>query len=169
MISDFTFDSALTKIGILRGWWVDKLVPCNIPPHPSSLYAPEYAWMFTYERELKKRLEAVLGRSLDAYQRYLFGPGGAFSEGLSNAFLHGHQRQPHIPITVECAVGLAGLVLVITDSGSGFAVEETIAELRRGGGYYRIAGSGLRSLAQSPLVHASFSKKGKQLILVLLF
>ena len=167
MITDLSPDAALAKIGLLRGHWIDEVVPRDIAPHSSATYAPAYAWMFTYERNLRRRIEAVLGHRLGRLERFLFGPGGVLSEGLSNAFLHGHQRRTDIPITVECAVGSSGLVFVIADRGPGFDVKAALTRLRRGGTYYRIAGNGLRALVASHNVEAGFGDQGRQLILLI--
>ncbi len=166
MIRDLDFDGALARIAPVHHRWVDEVVPRAVPPHRYATYSPLYAWMFTYEKSLKKKLEAALSRPLGRLERRLFGPDGVISEGLSNAFLHGHRRQTELTITVECAVGVGGVAVAIRDQGSGFDVNAALQKLRRGGGYFHVAGNGLRTFAAATDIEVGFANGGRMLILL---
>ncbi len=109
------------------------------------------------------RVEEVLGRRLGALERILFGADGVLSEGLSNAFVHGHRRDPKRAIRVVCRVGSWGLAFSIHDHGEGFDVQEAMAKLSRGGSYFHLAGNGLRALMGARGVVASFEDGGRVL------
>ncbi len=145
--------------------WTDEVVPGEVELLPHANYSPRYAWMYAYEKSLKRRIEKTLGRQLGAHDRRLFGPDGAFSEGLSNAFLHGHKRDSGLAIRVSCSIQPRELAFVIRDGGGGFDVESAVQALRRGGTYYHMAGNGLRCLAESPEVAAAHSEGGRALYL----
>lgn len=166
MITGLTFQTALARIGEPLGHWVDEVVPGSVAAHKSASYAPAYAWMFTYEKILRRKIETILGRRLGTLERRLFGPDGALSEGLSNAFLHGHRRSPELPIEVECAVGSRGLLFAIRDRGPGFDVAAALSRLRRGGNYFHVAGNGLKVLAALTDLEAGFADGGRTLLLL---
>jgi two-component sensor histidine kinase len=119
--------------------------------------------MYSYEKQLKYRIEDVLGRSLGELERDLFGADGVLSEALSNAFVHGHRRDQYQAIEVACQVGENGLLFSIRDQGQGFDLMRAMAELARGGTYFHMAGNGLRALAQKPGVIASYDNGGSVL------
>jgi Histidine kinase-like ATPase domain len=165
LLGELDFEGCQRRLAPLLGSWSDVVVPQAVEPHRDTTYTPEYAWMHTYERQLRKRIEGALGRPLMPGERKLFGADGAFSEALSNAFLHGHGRNPALPIRVSCAVGKAGLGFVIGDQGPGFDVTSVAAKVQRGGAYFRVAGNGLRALAGEG-VTASYSDGGRTVTLL---
>ena len=93
----------------------------------------------------------------------MFGGDGVFSEALSNAFVHGHQRDRDIAIDITTIVGLSGLAFSISDQGRGFDVEKIVTAACNGGRYFNYAGNGLRALCQREDVVACFRKKGRVL------
>jgi len=56
--------------------WVDTVVPRDVELVPNNLYIAPYAWMYSYEKRLRVRLEVALGRPLHALERLLFGSDG---------------------------------------------------------------------------------------------
>ena len=164
MLGELDFEACRRRLAPVLASWSDVVVPQAVEPHRDTRYTPEYAWMHTYERQLRKRIEEVLGRVLTYEERKLFGADGAFSEALSNAFLHGHGRNPKLAIHVSCAVGSAGLAFVIRDQGAGFDVASVATKAQCGGAYFRVAGNGLRALAGKGVV-ASYSDGGRTVTL----
>ncbi len=169
MIVGKDFEEMVEAIGPVLARWTDDLVPGSVELLPNNRYSPRYAWMFSYEKQLKYRIEDLLGRPLGAVERILFSVDGAFSEGLSNAFVHGHGRDPEKVIAITSAVGRNGLAFSLRDGGPGFPVTEHLECARRGAGKFHFAGNGLRVLLNSPVIHASFSEGGRQLNLMVLF
>lgn len=143
--------------------WVDAVVPREVEPVPNNLYAATYAWMYAYERRLRDRLERALGYPLRAAERMLFGTDGVVSEGLSNAFVHGHGRADDLPIEVECRAARRGIGMSIRDRGPGFDVDRVLDSLNKGRGYFRFAGNGLRAFDRNQWVVASWGLEGREL------
>lgn len=166
MITELTYECMIGRIGPLLDEWNDSVIPSQVELLASNQYSPRYAWMFSYEKRLKSRIEGVLARDLAAWECRLFGADGALSEGLSNAFVHAHRRDPARPIEVRCAVAQKGLAFSIQDQGSGFDVPRAVAQLKHSGRYYHLAGNGLRSLAESPHIVTSFASRGRVLNLL---
>jgi hypothetical protein len=154
------------RLGPLLAEWLDEIVPRAVQPPPHSTYSPVYAWMYAYEKALRRRLERTLGRPLGVWERRLFGPDGAFSEGLSNAFLHGHRRDPSLAIQIACRVAHQGLDLSIHDQGPGFDFEASRAARLRGGAYFNVAGNGLRCFESDPDIVAAYADGGRTLHLL---
>jgi len=146
--------------------WVDTVVPRDVELLTDHRYSPRYAWMYAYEKRLKRRIEQALGCPLGPRERGLFGPDGVVSEGLSNAFVHGHRRDGRLPIEVGCAVSPGGIGLTIRDRGAGFDVAATVAKAQSAGAYYHMAGNGLRVFLERDDVLAAFSLGGAQLNLL---
>jgi hypothetical protein len=161
MIVRYDRERWLQRIGRVLAEWTDAVVPGQVEVLASSTYSPIYAWMFTYEKALKRRIEAALGKPLASWERRLFGGDGALSEGLSNAFLHGHKREMSIPIDVACVVGRRGLALSVTDRGPGFDSEAILAKARSGGHYYHMAGNGLRCFVAAADLDVAFTDGGR--------
>jgi hypothetical protein len=143
--------------------WQEEVVPNQVTLLPHNRYAPAYAWMFSYEKRLKYRIEELLGQRLREAEPRLFGADGVLSEALSNAFVHGHGRDPDVPILVATAVGRGGLAFSVRDRGPGFDVGPVLARLRSGGGHFRLAGNGLRTLDTTAGVRACFADGGRVL------
>lgn len=161
MIVDLDWRAMRRRLGPLAAEWRDVVVPAEVDVLPDSLYTPAYAWMYAYEKGLRDRIEKALRRPLGRRERDLFGPDTALSETLSNAFVHGHGRDPVRPITVHCLISRVALGFSVRDGGDGFDVEAKLAQVRRDGGYYRMAGNGLRVLVRSQGVEASFEDGGR--------
>ena len=123
----------------------EDVVPRNFPESPNSPYRPEYDWLFQYERQLA----AFLEKWLRAHRYALIGEKGILCEALSNAFSHGHRKDPFKTIQVRIWLGKAGLLVEIRDSGKGFDVGETYDRYRRRKPYYALAGNGMRLMARS--------------------
>ncbi len=141
--------------------WTDEVVPDLVELFADHHYAPNYAWMYAYEKRLKYRIEEVLGQPLGGLERILFGPDGVLSEAISNAFVHGHHRDPSRPIRVGCRVGTRGLLFSIGDQGKGFDVTKVLTALGRGGAYFHVAGNGLQTFDKTPGVVVSFADGGR--------
>jgi hypothetical protein len=170
MIADgLSFTQLCQQVAPVLAEWRDKIVPSAVELLPNNLYTPAYAWMFSYEKRLKYRIEDVLQRPVPvATERLLFGADGVLSEALSNAFAHGHRRLPDLPITLSCNVGRQGLALRVEDRGSGFDVAQVVTGLG-GSGCYSFAGNGLRALHDNESVLASYSNGGRALSLRILW
>jgi anti-sigma regulatory factor (Ser/Thr protein kinase) len=162
MFEEVDYALSVAVLAPLVEEWRDSVVPAVVQLVPNSPYAAGYEWMYAYERGVRRRLARALGRPLGAWERRLFGPDGAFSEGLSNAFLHGHLRDGLRPIDVRWAVSRKGLAAAIADSGGGFDVAAQLAALGRGGTYFRVAGNGLRSFAQPRGISVAFARGGTE-------
>jgi hypothetical protein len=155
------------RVGEILDEWRDEVVPGAVEPLPHGHYSPVYAWMYAYEKALKRRIERIRGRKMALpTERRLFGPDGAVSEGLSNAFLHGHKRRPDATITVRCCVGRRGLLFSIRDQGRGFDVTSALEGLQKGHGYFHMAGNGLRSFAGDG-IEAGYADGGRTLHLLI--
>jgi len=141
--------------------WCEEVVPAQVDPLPNCPYSPSYTWMFAHEKRLKYLIESATGWRLGPIERELFGPDGAYSEALSNAFVHGHRRNRGLAILLTCSVGRRGLAFTITDRGEGFDVDSVVEAAQRGTAYYSFAGNGLRTLAQQRRVTASFADGGR--------
>jgi len=156
----------LDRMDELLGQWEDRVVPRNVELVPNTRYSPRYAWMFSYEKGLRNRIFQTLKKRPPRLERLLFGVGGVFSEALSNAFVHGHHRNPARAIRVRCAVGDTRILLSVSDQGEGFDVSRILDLHARGKGYFHFAGNGLESLQNNPHVIASYSDGGKTLCLL---
>ena len=160
------FEEMVDAISPMVARWRDVVVPGEVDLLPNNRYSPRYAWMFSYEKRLKYRIEELLGRPLGELERHMFGSDGAFSEGLSNAFVHGHRRDPKRPLEIRCAVGRRGLAFSIRDQGPGFDVARQLELVRRGAAHYHFAGNGMRVLAESTTILASYEDGGGRLNLM---
>jgi hypothetical protein len=169
MITNSSFEELCTRLDEPVATWLDEIVPESVELMPNNRYSPRYAWMFSFEKRLKYRIEEVLGRPLGETERVLFGPDGVISEALSNAFVHGNHRDPALPIRVTTVVGQSSVLLRISDQGDGFDVRAVLDGLDRGAAYYHVAGNGLRALASGTGVTASFEERGRILALHVAF
>jgi hypothetical protein len=149
--------------------WHDQVVPRDVELIADHRYSPRYAWMYAYEKRLKYRIEEARQEPLADLEQTLFGADGIFSEALSNAFVHGHRRDPGRAIEITCRVGRHGLVFSIRDSGDGFDVDQTMARMSAAGTYYSYAGNGLRALSTAEGVVASYTDRGRCLHLRILY
>ncbi len=163
------FEEMVDAISPVVGRWQDVVVPGEVELLPNNRYSPRYAWMFSYEKRLKYRIEELLRRPLKELEHHLFGSDGAFSEGLSNAFVHGHRRDPAKALEICCATGRRGLAFSIRDQGPGFDVAHQLELARRGAARYHFAGNGMRVLAESTEIQAAYEEEGRQLDLMVRF
>jgi anti-sigma regulatory factor (Ser/Thr protein kinase) len=163
---DLEFDDMAETLQPLISGWEDTIVPRDVDLVSNPRYSPRYAWMFSYERRLRDRIFEGLGRKVPSLERDLFGADGVVSEGLSNAFVHGHRRDPERPITVRCVVGITGLALSIIDSGPGFDVEELLNMVEKNAKYFHQAGNGMKALLAKEGITASVTDGGRTLNLL---
>ena len=169
MIEDHTCETLLRSLGAVTAQWTDAVAPASVELLDNHRYSPRYAWMYSYEKRLKYRIEEVLDRPLGELEKDLFGADGVLSEALSNAFVHGHRRDQHKVIEVTCHVGEHGLLFSIRDQGEGFDAGRAMSLLKRGGTYFHMAGNGLRALAEKPGVVASYESRGTVLHIMVAF
>jgi hypothetical protein len=170
VFGDVDYSSSAARLAPLDDEWCDSVVPAGVEVVADSPYAAGYAWMYAYERGVRRRVARALGRPLGAvWERRLFGADGVVSEGLSNAFLHGHRRDGSLPIQVCWAVSRKGLAALIADGGPGFDVTRCVGSLRGGRAYFHVAGNGLRTFARSREVVVSFARGGRELHAFALF
>lgn len=156
---------ALQLIGSPRPIHADTVVPAEFPACPDSYYRPGYDWLFRYERQIA----AFLQRWLQHHRYELIGEKGILCEALSNAFCHGHGKDPHQPIYVRVVEGDQGLIVQIQDSGPGFDVEKIFSSYRNGKSYYITAGNGIRLMAQSQHFGIYYNARGNTFHLLHLF
>lgn len=144
-----------------------EVVPDQVELLQNNTYKLNYAWMYSFEKRLKYRIQDLLGFKFSYEQeKILFGVGGVFSEGLSNAFVHGHKKDTSLPITVWVSVSKKGLGFSITDQGKGFDFGTILQSFQEGKSFYHIAGNGFPLLSNSEHFSASFQKNGTQLCLL---
>lgn len=145
----------------------ETVVPQKVELLPNNTYALNYAWMYSYEKKLKYRIEDLLGNKLVyAQEKILFGAGGAVSEGLSNAFVHGHKKDNRKVIKVWVCVAKKGLGFVIRDNGKGFNYETILKQYQSGQPFFSIAGNGFSRLFTSEGFSACYQKAGTQLCIL---
>jgi anti-sigma regulatory factor (Ser/Thr protein kinase) len=143
----------------------DAVVPEQFPEHADSPYQPEYGWLFIYERRIASFLEAWLR----PFRYELIGGKGLLCEALSNAFCHGHHKDPRKPITVRVWVGNLGLIVQIQDCGPGFDVQGVYQRFLGNRDYYSTAGNGLRLMARSQRFGVFYDPTGRRFHLLYFF
>ncbi len=157
MLVDIELDSALRSLVEPHVKLKDQVIPTLQPALPTNCYRSEYAWQHSYERSLMKRARDWIGGQRDE----LIGASGLLSETLSNAYVHGNQRDPCRPITVELFVGQRGYLLRVAQSGLGFDYREVVGRYRRRAHYYNIGGNGIRKLDTNQYFCAFFGDDGR--------
>jgi anti-sigma regulatory factor (Ser/Thr protein kinase) len=165
MLLSITPEQALDLIASPRQILKDRIVPAEFPHNPDSPYQPGYDWLFSYER----RLAAFLEKWLKPYRYELIGENGILCEALSNAFFHGHAKDPDKPIIVRVLLGIQGLIVQIKDTGPGFDVQTVYSRFRNQKKYYSKAGNGIRLMAQSSSFGVLYDSTGTNFIFVHLF
>ncbi len=143
----------------------DTVVPEQFPEHADSPYQPEYGWLFLYERRIASFLEAWLR----PFRYELIGGKGLLCEALSNAFCHGHTKDPRKPITLRVWVGNLGLIVQIQDCGPGFDVQGVYQRFIANRDYYSTAGNGLRLMAHSQRFGVFYDPTGRRFHLLYFF
>jgi hypothetical protein len=165
MLKDLTFEDGLNRIGVSRILFEETLVPSSCGKNPNSTYRPGYDWLFTYERILAGVLEPWT-----AHLRYeLIGEKGVLCEALSNAFCHGHRKNPEKPIELKIFLGIKGLIVRIKDSGDGFDLRRVTEEFKKGKSYFHLSGNGLKRMIHSEDFHIFFTDSGACFNLMYLF
>lgn len=148
----------------------ENIVPDEVELLPHNKYAEAYSWMYAFEKRLKYRIERILRNRLNYnQQKALFGSGGALSEGVSNAFAHGHKKDGGLPFSLWAAVSVNGIGLAVRDSGTGFCFETILEKFNKGKAFYHIAGNGFSSIASSQAVEACYRENGTVLFLLYRF
>ncbi len=66
-----------------------------------------YGWLFWYERKLARFLEPWLKE----FRQEIIGEKGIICEALSNAYCHGHRKDPAKVIKVNVLMGEHGLII----------------------------------------------------------
>ena len=145
MLLNITPADALDLVGSPQQIRKDRIIPARFPHCSYSPYQQEYEWLFSYERQLV----AFLEQWLKPYRYELIGEKGILCEALSNAFCHGHGKDPDKPIVVRVLLGAKGLIIQIKDRGLGFDVRAVYRRYYRQKQYWLTAGNGLRQMAQS--------------------
>lgn len=123
----------------------DTIVPDEFPECVDSTYRRGYDWLYRYERDIASFLEPWL----KPYRYELIGEKGILCEALSNAFCHGHGKDPKRTIVLKVFLGERGLVVRVCDSGKGFNVRQVFQSYRNKKMYYHTAGNGIHLMASS--------------------
>lgn len=145
----------------------ERVVPNQVELLDNNNYTQNYAWMYSFEKRLKYRIENLLGFKLTYDQeRIIFGVGGGVAEGLSNSFVHGHHKNQEQSFNVWVAVSQKGLGFVISDSGPGFDFNDIFTKFKKGKSYFNIAGNGFSLLYNSKDFFACYREHGTQLCLL---
>ena len=165
MILSITPEQALELIASPQQILKDRIVPAEFPLSPDSPYRPGYDWLYSYERHIA----AFLEKWLKPYRYDLIGENGILCEALSNAFFHGHAKDPHKPIVVRIILGKQGLIVQIKDTGPGFDVQKVYSHYRTQKKYYSKAGNGIRLMAESSNFGVLHDTSGTVFFLVHLF
>jgi hypothetical protein len=146
MLLDITSTRAYELIEAPQLVREDKIIPNDFPACPNSTYAAGYDWLFVYERQIAAFLETWL----KPFRYELIGQRGILCEALSNAFLHGHRKDPAKIIAVRVLLGKAGILVEVEDGGRGFAVKTVYDSFLKNRRYFSSAGNGLRLMAENP-------------------
>ena len=165
MLLSITPEQALELIDSPHQILKDRIVPAEFPHRPDSPYRSGYDWLYSYERHIA----AFLEKWLRPHRYELIGENGILCEALSNAFFHGHDKDPEKPIIVRVILGNHGLIVQIKDTGPGFDVQKVYQHYRTRKKYYSKAGNGIRLMAQSPNFGILHDTTGTNFILVHLF
>ncbi len=165
MLTDITLQDGLCRIQNPRLLFSEDLIPSACGRNLNSTYRPGYDWLFTYERKLAGILEPWT-----AHLRYeLIGEKGLLCEALSNAFCHGHKKDPAKPIHLSVYLGDKGLIVRVRDNGRGFDLKAVTERFSLGKSYYHLAGNGLRLMILNPHFQIFFTDKGAGFNLMVLF
>lgn len=143
----------------------DVIIPKDCPFVSNSPYRQGYDWLFKYERRLARFLEAWLKK----HRHELIGEKGILCEALSNAYYHGHKKNPLLPIEVKVYSGELGLIVQIKDKGTGFVVENIRKNYKKSKNYFHLAGNGLRLSICSKRFGVFYNTRGNVFHLVYLF
>ncbi len=165
MLLDLTLKEALEIIGNGQQIQHEKVIPKEFRPDPNSTYRPGYHWLYRYERDLLRQLEPWL----KPYRYELIGEKGILAEALSNAFYHGHRKNPKLPIEVRLYKGTKGIMIRIHDCGTGFNVKKIHNHYLKGKNYFHTAGNGFRLMADSQRFGIFYNSLGTTFHMIYLF
>jgi anti-sigma regulatory factor (Ser/Thr protein kinase) len=165
MLLSITPADALELIASPRQILKDRVVPAEFPRILDSPYRIGYDWLHSYERHLAAGLE----KWLKPHRYELIGENGILCEALSNAFCHGHGKDPCKPIIVRILLGEKGLIVQVKDTGKGFDAQSVYRRYHSRKPYYSSAGNGIRLMARSACFGVLHDSTGTIFILVHLF
>lgn len=152
------FDKILACIQEARPVLDVKMKPSEFPFEANSPYREGYDWLYVAEQYVMQSLD-TWGRPL---RFELIGDTGVLSEALSNAFCHGHQKRPDLPIAIQVFLGKKGFLISVTDQGPGFDVQDILSRVAQGKTYYQIAGNGMTRLRDSASFKIFYDHGGKR-------
>ncbi len=156
MFLSMDFDSASEFISDPELIRDDIITPAQIPECMDSTYRAGYDWLYRYEREIAGFLE----RWLKPYRYDLIGEKGILCEALSNAFCHGHDKDPQCSIALKVYLGEHGLLVQVVDSGPGFDVGHVLQRYFQNKHYYNTAGNGIHLMATSKQFGIFYNSQG---------
>jgi hypothetical protein len=165
MFFSLTTDKALSLLDNATLIFEETVIPKNSPSASHSPYLPEYEWLFVFERKLARFLDPWLKKR----RSELIGSSGLLSEALSNAYCHGHKRDPSRPISVNVYKGTRGIMLQISDTGDGFNANSIMSKFLENKNYYYNAGNGTKSMYASEVFGIFYSNNGKTFHLIYFF
>lgn len=165
MILSITPQEAMNLLGSAQVVREDVIVPKSFPDSSHTPYQPEYDWLFQYERQIAAFLEKWLRR----FRYELIGQKGILCEALSNAFSHGHRKDPFKAINLRVFLGKNGLMVEIKDDGKGFNVQDVYVSYQNKKPYFATAGNGIRLMAQSPHFGIFHHDRGRAFNMLYLF
>lgn len=165
MLFSLTLKEAIELIGDGQQILHETIIPQKFRQDPNSTYRSGYHWLYRYERDLARHLEPWLKR----YRYELIGEKGILAEALSNAFCHGHRKNPKLPIEIRIYKGQKGILVRIHDCGKGFDVKKTHLQYLRGKAYFHTAGNGFRLMASNRIFGIFYNTLGTAFHMVYLF
>ena len=165
MLIDITLGEGLSTVCNARLVLEETLIPSCCTNNGNSPYRPEYEWLFICERKLSGFLEPWTAH----LRKELIGENGILCEALSNAFCHGHKKDPMIPIVVHVFLGEKGLIVRIKDQGRGFDIKKVKEQYSCGKVYFHMAGNGLRQMTMSSDFFIFYTDGGSGFNLLYLF
>lgn len=143
----------------------DQVIPGHFRPCRDSPYGAGYDWIYRYERKIAHLLEPLL----KSHYAEMAGEKGLLFEALSNAFYHGHHKNPLKPIIVSVLLGRKGLIVRVSDCGKGFNVKKIYKHYEKGKRRFSSVGNGIRLMASSPCFGIFYNQKGTAINLLYLF
>lgn len=165
MLLSMSLDEALELIGEGKQILHETVIPKDFPQDPNSTYRSGYHWLYRYERDLARQLEPWL----KSHRYELIGEKGILAEALSNAFYHGHRKNPKLPIEIRIYQGQNGIVVRIHDCGTGFSVKKIYSHYIKGKTYFHTAGNGFRLMSNSKHFGIFYNSLGTTFHMVYLF
>ncbi len=165
MFLSLTPDTALVLLSEVKLVFDETITPRTCPCASHSPYLPEYGWLFLFERKLARFLDPWMKE----YRSELIGSGGIVSEALSNAYCHGHKRNPTLPITIQVYQGKHGIMLQIKDTGNGFNIDTMVSKFLDNKNYFYNAGNGIKRMFNSKTFGIFYGDCGTSFHLIFMF